>query len=50
VPRTINSFTAIWDAALVLFGLGLFVQAYHAYRSAYDPKLLGVLLAIAGFG
>jgi hypothetical protein len=46
----INSFTNIWDAALVLFGLSLFVLAYLAYRSGYVPKLLGVLLAIAGFG
>jgi hypothetical protein len=46
----INTFTTIWDAGLVLFGLNLFVLAYLAYRSGYVPKLLGVLLAIAGFG
>src|SRR5664280_2850225 len=46
----INTFTNIWDAGLVLFGLSLFVLAYLAYRSGYVPKLLGVLLAIAGFG
>ena len=46
----ISSFTNIWDAALVLFGLSLFVQAYLAYRSGSVPKVLGVLLAIAGFG
>jgi hypothetical protein len=46
----INTFTKIWDAGLVLFGLNLFVLAYLAYRSGYVPKLLGVLLAIAGFG
>ena len=48
--RHINSFTNIWDAGLVLFGLNLFVLAYMAYRSGYVPKLLGLLLAIAGFG
>jgi len=48
--RHINSFTNIWDAGLVLFGLNLFVLAYLAYRSIYVPRLLGVLLAIAGFG
>ena len=48
--RHINSFTNIWDAALVLFGLSLLVLAYLAYRSGYVPRLLGVLLAIAGFG
>lgn len=48
--RHINSFTNIWDAGLVVFGLNLFVLAYLAYRSGYVPKFLGVLLAIAGFG
>ncbi len=46
----INSFTNIWDAGLVLFGLNLFVLAYLTSRSGYVPRLLGVLLAIAGFG
>jgi len=46
----INTFTNIWDGGLVLFGLGLFVLAYLAHRSGYVPKLLSVLLAIAGFG
>ena len=46
----INTFTNIWDAGLVLFGLNLFVLAYLAYRSGYVPRLLGVLLGIAGFG
>ena len=48
--RHINSFTNIWDAGLVLFGLNLFVLSCLAYRSGYVPRLLGVLLAIAGFG
>ncbi len=48
--RQINTFTNIWDAGLVLFGLSLFVLAYMAYKSVYVPKLLAVLLAIAGFG
>ena len=48
--RHINSFTNIWDAGLVLFGLNLFVLAYMAYRSGYVSKLLAVLLAIAAFG
>jgi hypothetical protein len=46
----INSFTNVWDAALVLFGLSLLILAYLAYRSNYVPKLFGVLLAIAGCG
>ena len=46
----INSFTNVWDVALVIFGLSLFILAYLTYRSGYVPKVLGVLLAIAGFG
>lgn len=45
-----SAFTDIWDAGLLLFGLHLLVIGYLAYRSGYVPKLLGVLLGIAGFG
>lgn len=48
--RHINSFTNIWDAGLVLFGLSLCVLAYLAYGSKYVPTLLSALLAIVGFG
>ena len=46
----ITTFTDIWDAGLVLFGLHLLLIAYLAYRSNYIPKFLAVLLAIAGIG
>jgi Domain of unknown function (DUF4386) len=46
----IETFVEIWDAGLVLFGLHLLVIAYLAYRSGYVPRILGVLLGIAGFG
>lgn len=46
----IESFTDIWNAGLVLFGLHLLVVAYLAYTSGYVPRLLGVLIGIAGFG
>jgi hypothetical protein len=46
----VNAFTDIWDAGLFLFGLHLLGIGYLAYRSRYVPKLLGVLLGIAGFG
>ena len=46
----INEFTDIWDAGLVLFGLHLLIVGYLAYRSSFVPKLLAVLLAIAGLG
>jgi hypothetical protein len=46
----VTTFTDIWNAGLVLFGLHLLVVAYLAHRSGYIPRLLGVLVAIAGFG
>lgn len=44
------AFTDVWNAGLVLFGLHLLVVGYLAYRSADAPKLLGVLVGIAGMG
>lgn len=46
----VSAFTDIWDAGLFLFGLHLLVIGYLVYRSGYVPKLLGVLLGVAGFG
>lgn len=54
----IDAFYNIWDAALILVGLHLMVLGYLVYRSGtvpsyksgYVPKVLGVLLAIAGIG
>jgi len=46
----INRFTDIWHAGLIVFGLHLLVIAWLACRSGYVPKLLGVLVGIAGLG
>lgn len=46
----INAFNDLWHAGLLLFGLHLLVLGYLAYRSGYVPRLLGILLAIAGLG
>jgi hypothetical protein len=46
----IDSFSDIWYAGLVLFGLHLLIVGYLAYRSGYVPRFLGVLLGIAGLG
>lgn len=46
----IDSFNDIWTAALVLFGVHLFLLGFLAFRSGYVPKLIGVLLVIAGAG
>ena len=46
----ISRFTDIWHAGLIVFGLYLLMIAWLAWRSGYVPRLLGVLIAIAGLG
>lgn len=46
----IAAFNDIWYVGQFLFGLHLLLIGYLAYRSSYVPKVLGVLLAIAGLG
>ena len=44
------AFTDIWYVSQFLFGLHLLIEGYLADRSGYVPRVLGVLLAIAGLG
>jgi Domain of unknown function (DUF4386) len=46
----IQDFQNIWHVSLVLFGLHLVLIGYLACTSGYVPRLLGVLLVIAGGG
>jgi hypothetical protein len=46
----INAFNDLWMVGLGLFGLHLILLGYLAYRSGYAPRLLGVLIAVAGLG
>ena len=46
----IDTFTAVWNAGLVLFGFDLLLLAYLAIRSSYVPTWLGILLVPAGCG
>ncbi|TCM40371.1 DUF4386 domain-containing protein [Kribbella sp. VKM Ac-2568] len=50
VLSEINAFNDVWALALGLFGLHLLTAGYLAFRSGYAPRVLGVLLAIAGLG
>jgi hypothetical protein len=45
-----DAFDDLWMAGLILFGIHLALVGYLAYRSGYIPKVLGVLLIIAGAG
>ncbi len=46
----LEAFDHTWMAALLLFGAHLALMGYLAYRSGYVPRLIGVLLVIAGAG
>lgn len=46
----INAFKDIWIAGLLLFAVHLLLLGYLSYRADYVPTLVGILLAIAGFG
>ena len=45
-----DTFTDIYMAGLLLFGLHLLLLGYLTYTSRQMPRLLGILLAIAGLG
>jgi len=46
----LDAFEDLWMAGLILFGIHLAVIGQLAWRSGYVPKLLAVLLVIAGAG
>lgn len=48
--RAVDTYTAIWDVGLILFGAHLLSIGYLAYRSGFVPKIFGILLLIAGLG
>jgi hypothetical protein len=50
VMLRLDAFAHDWGIAFVLFGIHLVLLGYLVYRSTYVPKLLAVLLAIAGVG
>jgi hypothetical protein len=48
VMMSLESFQYAWQIALAFFGFHLFVLGYVVMRSNYVPRILGVLLLIAG--
>lgn len=46
----INSFQLEWNAGLLIFGIHLCLLGYLVVRAEYVPKVIGVLLIIAGLG
>ena len=50
VMVSVDAFTNIWSAGLLLFGVHLLLVGYLALRSTYVPRVIGVLLVVAGIG
>ena len=50
VLMSFNSFNDTWLVGLVFFGLHLLALGYLIFKSGYIPRIIGVLLVIAGFG
>lgn len=46
----VETFQNIWHVGLALFGVHLLLIGYLAYKSGYVPRVIGVLLIIAGCG
>ena len=50
VMQGIAAFYDVYNAGLILFGVHLMVIGYLAYRSATVPRVIGVVLLVAGAG
>lgn len=50
ISLLLNAFRYEWHIGLVLFGIHLGLLGYLVWRSGYIPKILGILLIIAGVG
>jgi hypothetical protein len=50
VLSAVHMYNDIWSAGLVVFGVHLVLLGVLVYRAVYAPRILGVLLVIAGLG
>jgi hypothetical protein len=50
VMLSLNAFNDGWAIGLVFFGLHLALLGYLVFKSDYIPRILGVLLIVAGLG
>jgi hypothetical protein len=46
----ITSFSNAWETSMAVFGLHLVLLGYLTYISGFIPKIIGILLVIAGIG
>lgn len=50
VLAEVDTFYAIWEVGLIFIGLHLLVLGYLVYRSGFVPRMIGLLVALAGAG
>lgn len=50
ILESVSSFSDVWSAGYIFFGIHLILLAYLTIRSGYIAKWIGALLAIAGLG
>jgi uncharacterized membrane protein len=50
VMLLLNSYRYDWSMSLVLFGIHLGLLGFLIYRSAYIPRIIGILLVLDGLG
>jgi hypothetical protein len=48
--NALESYNIIWRTGLILFAVHLLLVGYLGFRSGFMPKILAVLIAIAGIG
>ena len=48
--NAIDAYTVIWRTGLILFGVHLLLVGYLGFRSGFMPRVLAVLVGIAGVG
>jgi len=50
VDLSISAFRKGWSIAYLFFGIHLWLLGYLVFRSTYIPKIIGILLILAGTG
>ena len=50
VMLSLNTFKSHWNFGLLFFGIHLVLLGYLVFQSNYVPRIVGLLLVIAGFG
>ena len=50
IMLSLRTFRNEWSLAYIFFGIHLLLLGYLVFRANYIPKILGILLIIAGFG